>query len=462
MSLIDEAKLHIAKGEVDAALQKLSECLNGDFFNAEALFMLGACLQGKGMNGLAAVVTSAAIDSRAAQGKKFPEALVNLGCAYKAEHDNATAERIWNDALRLETVPSERAKILCNMAGLHVNEGSPEEAVKLCDMALKEDPNNAGARANRGMASLELQRWREGWQGFRATYAAGDREKRKYRDLPEWDGKPGKKVIVWGDQGVGDEIFFAQCLSDMMRHSAKVILDCHPRLINTFKRTFPECEAHGTRKTLAGPEIDWVRSTDADCSIGIADLPGFFRNKTEDWDGKPYLKVPRMPKIPGAKPAIGISWVGGTKRTRTDLRSMTLHDLEPIVGAIDADWYSLQYTPDAAREVAAFREETGLDVKHLPGLVECFDYDQTVKFIAGLDLVITVCTTVHHVGGALGVPTWTMVPSRPSWRYGGKSERLPWYGSARCFRQQKDGDWAGVIQRIADELPGFTGYSAAA
>jgi hypothetical protein len=192
----------------------------------------------------------------------------------------------------------------------------------------------------------------------------------------------------------------------------------------------------------------------------VADLPGLFRNEGADWGGDAYLKAMPVLKT-GSGPRIGISWTGGTKRTRIDLRSLPLRTLEPILQAReDAQWFSLQYTENAAREVCDFEEHTGVRLSHFPGWVETFDYDSTASFVASLDLVITVCTTVHHLAGSLGVPVWTLVPSRPSWRYQLHGETLPWYKSARLFRQERDGDWTGPIQRVADELSHYRTVSS--
>lgn len=443
------------RGEPDAAIQVLSEFLNGEFFHEEALFMLGAALQSKGLNGLGAVLTSAAIDARAVHKKPFPEALMNLGACYRAEHDNETAAKIWHDALRHETLPRERSKIMSNIAGLYVNEGQPATAIEWCDRALADDPKNWSAAAQRGIACLELGRWREGWEGWLRTYDCGERVHRQYGDIPVWDGTSGKHVICWGDQGIGDELFYASCLKDLERVCRKVTLDCHPRLPALFARSFPEIEVHGSRKDLS--ELDWLEESDAEAKVCISDLPGFFRNEGE-WDSAAYLKAHPLPHSGwlAGSPAIqriGISWTGGSKRTRQDLRSLPLQLLEPILRAKpEAYWFSLQYTPEAARQVCEIEERTGFHISHFPGWVECYDYDRTASFVKSLDLVITVCTTIHHLAGALGVPVWTLVPSRPSWRYQLSGDRLPWYGSAKVYRQEKDGDWSGVVERVGADL----------
>lgn len=453
-SPLDEAKTRIMRGELDAAMQVLTKFLNDDFYHAEALFMMGAAMISQGMNGLGAVLTSAAIDAKQARGEgPYPEALLNLGSAYKAERQNDMALRIWEDTLKVETLRRERSKIMTNISGLYVNEGMPECAIEWCDKALIEDPKNASAHANRGMACLELGRWREGWEGWKHTYATGDRTMRDYGDIPYWDGKPDQTVIVWGDQGIGDEIYYASCLVDMQARCKKIILDCHPRLPALFKRSFPEMTVYGTRKDLT--ELPWLPDCGADAHVAMADLPGFFRNEGE-WNGKPYLEAADIIDRPISELRIGLSWTGGSKRTRKELRSVELNALEPILRARpDAKWFSLQYTPDAAREVCELEEKTGVRISHYPGWVECYDYDRTASFVGSLDLVITVCTTIHHLGGALGVPTWTMVPSRASWRYGVSGEKSPWYGSVKLFRQECDGHWNGPIERIARELANF-------
>lgn len=463
LSKFEEAKALVFKND-PGALDALIAVLNDDFFHAEALMMLGCQFLARGHHGIAAVLSSAAIDARRAiDGKFFPEAERNLGVSYKLELKHDVAERIWSEALKHETLKRDRAEILTLLSGLYINEGQAEKAVAYCRQALAEDPDCEGAKVNLGLAALELSDWETGWAGFKAMSATGDRRRRVYgKGLPEWKGEKGKVVIVYGDQGVGDELYYTNCLPDLIRDSKRVIFDCHPRLVDTFKRSFPEIEVHGTRKNVSGG-MEWVDNCGAECSVPLPDLSTHYRKKTSDWDGKPYLKVD-YPIVVGAKftPRIGISWTGGTKRTRTDLRSLPLAALEPIIRACpEAQWFSLQYTENAAREVCEFEEKTGLRVSHFPNHVECFNYDTTMQFVGLLDLVITVSTTVHHAAGSLGVPVWTLTPSRPSWRYCSDNDRVPWYGSARLFKQESDGDWSGPIERICAEFAEFRKLKAA-
>lgn len=456
-SVLDEAKILIVRQDYASAIPKLCEVLNGDFYDPEALFMLGACFAAQGMSGASVHFTNASIQARAQRDKQpFPDAMVNLGGAYKAENQREMAERCWLEALRFETNKNKRAKLFSNLSTLYLHEGCPEKAIEYANRAIAEDPSFPNGHANYGMACLEMARWKEGWAGWKFTHVTGDRPKRTYAGIPDWDGSPGKTVIVSGDQGIGDEIFFASALPDMQRVCKKVIFDCHPRLPALFKRSFPEIEVHGTRKDLT--ELPWFEASGAEAAVMLSDLFSYFRNSDAEWgDGAAYLK-PMPALFSRNKMRIGISWIGGTKHTRTDLRRLPLEALAPILQAKpDAEWFSLQYTPDgagwdAARQVCEIEEHTGIRITHYPGWVDHYEYDRTASFAASLDLIITVPTTIHHLGGALGIPTWTLVPSRPSWRYMVRGERLPWYNSVRLFRQEHDGDWRDPINRISREL----------
>lgn len=456
-AFLDHAKVNIDRGETDQAINNLTEHLNTNFNDAEALFMLGAALTVKGKHGLAAAVTWQAIGIQKRNGQDMPDAMMNLGYCYRAENDDTTAEKIWLMALEQQPLASERSKLLVNLGGCYINAGNPYKALEYYERALKEDPENDGALYNRGLAYLELGRWAEGWRGYEIGFKTGSRRERHYRDIPEWDGTPGKTVIVWGEQGVGDEILFASCLPDLAR-TARIIFDCHPRLVALFERSFPGIEIHGTRKTLSG--VDWLDASGAEASVCISSLPKFFRKSAADFDGAAYLKANEWTAWAGEPgdaplhkgPRIGISWAGGTKKTRSDLRSIPLEQWAPILKATDADFYSLQYTDNAPRELAALEEQTGIHVKHYPGWVQTKDYDKTASFVASLDLVITVNTTVHHLAGALGVPCWTLTPSKPAWRYGLEGEDCPWYKSVKIIRQKAGETWEPVISRVAQDL----------
>lgn len=439
---LDAAKILHERGQVDEAVAGYDGLLNADFDNTDALFYMGTALFQQGRYGLAATVLKQVIQSR----PRLQGAYQNLGNCYKAVNNFRAAEEVYRLGLEL----GEDSQLFCCMGSLNINMGSPEKALEWYSKGLAMDPINDVIRFNMGLAYLEMGDWARGFDYYDKGFAGGNRPMRSYANLPAWDGSPGRKVIVWGEQGIGDEIMFSSILPDMIRHSEKVILDCHPRLVDTMTRSFG-VETHGTRKNH---HLEWLPKSDADSHVCLTTLANHFRKSDSDFPGTPYLKADPAMVAKWRKPGrlrVGISWEGGTPYTRSDLRSIHISKLRPILEQ-DCDFYSLQYTPNAARDVAAFEEKTGIHLKHYPGAVEVHNYDETVAFIASMDLVITVCTSAYHVAGALGVPVWCMVPWGPAWRYLTKGETSPWYGSARLFRQRREDDWSVVIQRVANEL----------
>jgi hypothetical protein len=150
---------------------------------------------------------------------------------------------------------------------------------------------------------------------------------------------------------------------------------------------------------------------------------------------------------PGLK--VGISWQGGTQKSRRLARSLPLTRLLPILQTGNAQFVDVQYT-DCRDEIEALHAGTGVRV-HSWDIVRS-DYAETAALVSALDLVISVCTAVIHLGGALGRPVWVMVPYGCEWRYGIAGEEMPWYPSVRLLRQTSIGEWDAVIDKVAHGL----------
>lgn len=373
----------------------------------------------------------------------------NLGYICKDELRYDEAETYFKKAISIAEggISKKELSIMwSNLGTLFVNAGEPNKAIEYCNKAAELDPDNVYAHWNASLAYLELGEWEKGWKEY--EYGFNHHEKRKdkqYGGLPKWDGTPGQTVIVYGEQGIGDEIMFMSMLHEMSE-KCRIIYDCHPRLADIARNSF-EFPIYGTRKT----ETPWQDEYEADSRIAIGSLGQYFRLKSKDFPKEPYLKCdPELKQKyiqPKDKLNIGISWKGGYKHTRKDLRSVSLEDLKPIL-EMDANFISLQYTEGAQDELDEFEKATGIHLEHNQDVIN--DYDHTAALVSNLDLVISVCTSVIHLSGAMGVPCWVLTPSRPAWRYLVNGP-MPWYGSVRLFRQPKD-DWEPVIKQVKSEL----------
>lgn len=420
--------------------------------DAQAIAILAACYKHADRLIEAYALSKLAVDKRPDR----PETWLTHGFSAQALWKMDEALDCYRKALQRSVTPSQKALYNNNIASVYLDQGQFAKAEKFVDESLKGEPKDMNARHNKGLCLLARREWKEAWGYYSSSMGSSQRSEFRYMGQnnpePRWDGKPFKGILaVFGEQGIGDEICAASAMPEIIaaqkEAGGRVIIDCDKRLQGLFARSFPEATVHGTRteKTLNWPKED--RNIGA--SIAGFEVLKFFRNKPEDFPGTPYLKpcpdrLGMWNSRKNGRPTIGIAWTGGTFKNAGSFRNLPLTEWQPIFDAIDANWVSLQYK-DASKEIE------GTPVKQYSWATLTKDYDDTAALVASCDLVIGMQTSVCHLAGAIGVPTWTLIPKTSQWRYGEQYDDLPWYKSARLFRQGSS--WP--IQTIANELKAF-------
>jgi tetratricopeptide (TPR) repeat protein len=340
----------------------------------------------------------------------------------------------------------QQATYANNIASAMLDGGQFVKAEPVCREAMGLDPEDASAKHNLGLSLLGQRKWGEAWSFYSASVGTKARLLMKYLEKPEptWDGSPGKTVVIYGEQGVGDEVCAASMLPDAIRDCGKVIVDCDFRLKGLFQRSFPQATVYGTRWKPSAPWQE-IKDKSIDASIAGFEIAKYYRTKPEDFPGTPYLTPcplrTQMWKSSKTKPRIGVAWTGGIWQNASMFRELALSEWGPIFGAVDAEWVSLQYK-DASKDIE------GTPVKQYAWATLTEDYDDTAALVASCDLVIAMQTSVVHLAGALGVPCWAMIPKVSQWRYGEDYTDLPWYSSVELFRQDKH--WP--VNEIAEKL----------
>jgi hypothetical protein len=258
---------------------------------------------------------------------------------------------------------------------------------------------------------------------------------------PEWDGSPlaGRRLLVVAEQGLGDTIQFARFLPGLAALGGRVTLACAPTLVRLLQG-LPGLAGVVSREAPPPPH---------DCFVFLLSLPRLC-GVTLDTIPAPagYLAVdpaPAAARESSGSRRVGLAWAGNPAHSNDQRRSLPTVALGGLKGIAGIDWVNLQQGA-AGAELAIMHRMTA------PARVS--DFADTAALIAGLDLVIAADTAVAHVAGALGRPVWIMLPHAPDWRWLLGRGDSPWYASARLFRQERPGDWAGVISRIAAELAG--------
>jgi hypothetical protein len=219
-----------------------------------------------------------------------------------------------------------------------------------------------------------------------------------------------------------------------------------------FARSFPQARFYVMRKRI---EEMWLRDgLRPAAKTWMGSLPGRFRRSMADFPERDLYLRPDPLKLArwrhalgelGPGPKVGISWRGGGWSTRRSLRSIALDAWLPLLRLPTFHFISLQYG-DCSGDIARVNASGSVAIRHWEHAVR--DLDETAALISALDLVISVQTTVVHLAGALGTPSWILVPSVAEWRYGECGDSMPWYSTARLFRQQRSGDWSGVLDAV--------------
>ena len=268
----------------------------------------------------------------------------------------------------------------------------------------------------------------------------------KFSSKPSWDGGDlkGINLLVWTEQGMGDNIMMMRYLPLLKERGAKSItVVCHDALLNIVRPLVDQ--ATSQRDPV------YLELFDLHCSS--MSLPYLFGTSLETIPRHlPYLKLAtaatqrweiKMENVDGLK--VGIVWAGNKGMAKDHLRSLDLARLAPLMGIEGVQFVSLQ-TGDAARQI----RETGWPI--LDWMQDAPDFSDTAALIANLDLVISVDTAVAHLAGALGKPVWLLNRFESEWRWMTEREDSPWYPTMRIFRQPALHDWTTVVHQVAAHL----------
>lgn len=382
--------------------------------------------------------------------------LSNLGLALLRLGDLDEARVHLEAALRVDPT---HAAALHNYALSLGDFGYVEKAIEEVSALLARNPSDDGAQFARAILRLLNLEFAGGWDDYEMRRLREDC--RRPFTFPEWDGSVcrDKTLLIYGEQGLGDEIMFASCFSDVLARADQVIIECDPRLAPLFARSFPNAKVQAR---ISLQDVDWVHKAgtiDLQCASGS--LPRLFRRSIEAFPAHAgYLRADeakikkwreRLAQLPG-KIKVGLSWRGGLDRTRRNLRSLELTQLAPLFRLPDVTFVNLQYG-DVAAECEAASASLGKSIVQFPDAIA--DYDETAALVCALDLVVSVQTAIVHLTGALGKTAWVMLPFSPEWRYMRSGERMLWYPSVKLFRQEQAKEWNPVIARIAQELSAF-------
>lgn len=332
-----------------------------------------------------------------------------------------------------------------NLGVAYLRNGEHKAGIFELDRALQISPDYPEARFNLGLAQLCLGDFENGFKNYESRWLTAEYAG-YHKRFPQtkWNDEPleGKSIIVYGDQGLGDSIMFCRYLPHFLATGAKVYGVAHKPLHDLFVATFPEVEwlPHGGEMPKidyrcsfpSAPHAFWTTPTTVPLPIPFEIDDGLIREI-----GETYMR-------PGLN--IGVVWSGNWKHENDKSRSIPLATFRQLFNRMDGvNFHSLQYE---VRPV----DQPIFDECHLL-VPQIRNYADTCAIVSNLDLVITVDTSVAHVAGTMGVPTWVLIPTpRVDWRWLTSGEDSAWYPSVKLYRQTKEGDWDSVLRRVKGDL----------
>jgi tetratricopeptide (TPR) repeat protein len=349
----------------------------------------------------------------------------------------------------LSLVPADM-EAWVNLSGLYRRNRDYENALSTADSALKLAPSNPGAHGARGFALLHMGDYKRGFAEYEWRWQC-DNFTTPMRDMAgsAWNGTDpaGRTILVHPEQGFGDTIQFARYIPMLVDRGATVVVETWAQL-KTLMAT-----VKGVSKVI----VSGVRPPPYDLHVALLSLPKIFGTTLETIPQEvPYFH-PESARLawwkdriesagPGLK--VGLVWAGNAKPD--PLRTCPISELAALSSTQGVTFISLQ---NRANPRGAEPPPQGLKLVDVSDDLK--DFHETAAAMMNLDLIITIDTATAHLAGAMGRPTWTMLPWACDWRWLDEREDSVWYPTMRLFRQSSDGVWSPVTARIAQELERF-------
>ena len=348
-----------------------------------------------------------------------------------------------------------------NLGNALREQGQLEESIRIFQKATYIQPNHAEAHNNLAMTLLLKGDFKNGWKQYEWRRQCDNFpfEKRDFSQ-PFWEGTDpkAKSILVWTEQGIGDEIMFSSILPDLLNRNANVIVESDTRMVSLFQRSFPKIRFIPRQN----PPNSQLLNTTVDYQTPIGSLGKWFRTDNNSFilNRNTYLYAcpkktseirKKYQELAKEKILIGISWKStGINQRQTyskKKKSTLLEHWQPVLAQRNCYFINLQYG-NVKQELNEFQKHNNLKIHQDEEIDSLSSLDDFAAQISALDLVISTSNTTVHLAGALGKQVWTLLPHIPDWRWTLEREDTLWYPKMRLFRQHRIGDWSDVFQQV--------------
>lgn len=355
----------------------------------------------------------------------------------------------------LDILP-EYLDVYVNLGNCYNYKNEREKAIYYFEKALALDSSDADARYNLASTQLRIGDYQNGFKNYESrilsSQTAFTTEYLTFKK-PRWQGEnlEGKTIFIHHEQGLGDAIQFARFFYELKSKGAKVLYNAPAVLSELFKNSkliCPEIIDSDLHKTDKNFESCF------DYYLPLMSLPNVLNTtiKTIPLSGSYIFNNPSKKKKAkeifqedNNKIKIGISWKGNPNGDPK--RIIKLKEFCTLCDLPNVSLYSFQ-KGDGQEELSDL--PSSIDIIDVGQYIE--DFSDTAAILAKMDLLISNDTSMVHLGGAMGIKTWVLLPYFSEWRWGVQSDCSPWYDSVKLFRQKTIDNWTEVFQEVKKEL----------
>lgn len=321
---------------------------------------------------------------------------------------------------------------------------------------------------NLGIKLIKKARFKEGWSlyehGLQVPAKGPQRWQRSLRkpftpkEVPFWRGEllKGKRLLLLGEQGIGDSMMFATLIPRLQDEGAQIVLLPGDRLVSIYKRSLPDVTVLSKDDLLQGDwnasEFDFQSPLGSICQYRFHQLADYGPRATF-LKADPSHTAKLREKYSDGRPLVGISWQGGGTAKRIPLKSLKLKELIPLFECSDYRFVSLQYGDDGPH-LERFYKATGIEILHDDSINPLKDMDGWLSQVAAMDAVVSIANTTVHGAGGLGIPTMCTVSNQSDWRWIDPEvyKGCYWYPSVDACYQTSNSDWKPALSETVNWL----------
>ncbi len=383
------------------------------------------------------------------------ESGVNLGKSFR---DVGRFEEAIANYRQAIAINPDFAEAYNNLGIVLGEDGQLEESIQSFRSAIERAPDFADAHLNLALVLFMAGDLENGWNEYEWRWKADEfNSPKRYFQHPQWDGSSleGKSILLWGEQGLGDETRYASLIPEMLGKGADVSIECTPRLTELFKRSFPSARVYDYPYIAAE-----TGKVEFDFQCPLPGLGRYLRPTVETFSSQPdaYLVADpdrvlfwrdRLSSI-GPRPKIGINWRSMHVGNKWAHYYADSTELAPIMTIEGVDFVNLMYD-STDEELTEFEALYGVTLWDWADIDMKNNIDDVAALNTNLDMVVSCLSSVSEMSGALGIPTLGFIGDRNDAVMMGTGNAV-WYPNTTYYAKNRRESWLSVFEKIASEI----------